>query len=135
MENRVHVTQFAANRPMEDRFNATQISLKGKPFGFYAGVFDGHGGWQVAEYAKKNMHVHLTHQLQAIKGNITQQSIVNAIENSYDQVENEFLQFTREAFAKGYARAAYVGACALVSLIHDHYLYVANAGDCKAGRS
>jgi len=35
------------------------------------------------------------------------------------------------AFNAGFAKTAYVGSCALVTLVIDNKLYVANAGDCK----
>lgn len=35
------------------------------------------------------------------------------------------------AFSLGFAQTAYVGACALIAIVHDNKLYVANAGDCK----
>jgi pyruvate dehydrogenase phosphatase len=39
---------------------------------------------------------------------------------------------TRDAFDKGYPKIAYVGSCALIAVVKDNKLYVANAGDSKA---
>ena len=36
------------------------------------------------------------------------------------------------AFEKGFPKPAYVGSCALIAVVHNNKLYVANAGDCKA---
>lgn len=36
------------------------------------------------------------------------------------------------SFEKGFPSTAYVGSCALVAVVHDNKLYVANAGDSKA---
>lgn len=38
---------------------------------------------------------------------------------------------TKTSFHAGFAQTAYVGTCALVALVHDNKLFVANAGDCK----
>lgn len=37
-----------------------------------------------------------------------------------------------EAFKFGFPKAAYVGSCAMVALVIDSKLYVANSGDSKA---
>ena len=34
-------------------------------------------------------------------------------------------------FEMGWPKVAYTGACALVAVVKDDKLYVANAGDCK----
>ena len=38
---------------------------------------------------------------------------------------------TKLSFQSGFAKTAYVGSCALVAIVHDNKLFVANAGDCK----
>ena len=35
------------------------------------------------------------------------------------------------AFDAGYPKSAYVGACALMAVVHEDKIYVANTGDCK----
>lgn len=37
----------------------------------------------------------------------------------------------RLSFENGYPKAAYVGSCALIAVVHDNKLFVANSGDCK----
>jgi len=46
-------------------------------------------------------------------------------------MEEEWLQVARVGFNNGYPKTAYVGACALVAVVHNDKVYVANAGDCK----
>ena len=131
------MTQFPANNPCEDTYNVKQLTINGKQRGYYAGVFDGHRGWQLAEYAKKNLHVYVEEELQRMMANkkgATDEDYKKAIETAFDRVENEFLNFSKDAYQKGFPNAAYVGACALVAVISGNKLYVASAGDCKAGK-
>ena len=46
--------------------------------------------------------------------------------------EKEWVDIARASFHGGFAKAAYVGSCALISIVHNNKLYVANAGDSKA---
>lgn len=39
---------------------------------------------------------------------------------------------TKKAFAAGYPQTAYLGSTALVAIVHDNTLYLANAGHSKA---
>ena len=53
--------QLEGNLPIEDRLIAKHFdSVKA----FYLGVFDGHGGWQVADYCHHKLHVYLEEFLQ-----------------------------------------------------------------------
>jgi pyruvate dehydrogenase phosphatase len=47
IDARGEVIQSESNDPCEDTFNTVQLSRKFN--GIYVGVFDGHGGWQVAK--------------------------------------------------------------------------------------
>jgi serine/threonine protein phosphatase PrpC len=47
-------------------------------------------------------------------------------------MEQELLQVAKAGFENGFPAAAYVGACALIAVVHNNKLYVANAGDSKA---
>lgn len=117
--------QYPANEPCEDRFNCHQF----KNFnGFYAAVFDGHGGWQVSEYAMRKMHIFLDEELKNAK---TEKEIKQAMLNAFDRVEQDWVKLAKDAFNMGYPKVAYVGSCALVAIVKDNKLYVANAGDSK----
>jgi len=61
----------------------------------------------------------------------SEKDVKAAIERAFDKVENEWLEVARTGFNNGYPKTAYVGACALIAIVHDNKLYVANAGDCK----
>jgi serine/threonine protein phosphatase PrpC len=54
-----------------------------------------------------------------------------AIAKAFDKIEDEFLNVAKFAFNAGFPKSAYVGSCALVAVVVDNKLYVANSGDCK----
>lgn len=119
--------QYPANDPCEDRFNCYQFKSANA---YYAAVFDGHGGWQVSDYAMRKLHVYLDEEL--TKASKSETDIKKAINNAYNRVEEDWVRLTKEGFDKGFPKIAYVGSCALVAVVKDNKLYVANAGDSKA---
>ena len=127
LEKRAFVLQYPANDPCEDRFNCYQFK---NAQGYYAAVFDGHGGWQVADYAMRKLHMYLDEELR--KAGKTDKDIKKAITNAYNKVEDDWVKLTKDGFDKGFPKIAYVGSCALVAVVKDNKLYVANAGDSKA---
>mmetsp|Transcript_71213 Transcript_71213/g.82834 ORF Transcript_71213/g.82834 Transcript_71213/m.82834 type:complete len:423 (-) Transcript_71213:159-1427(-) len=131
LKNRFGVVQYAANKPIEDRFHTKQLeSLDG----YVVSVFDGHGGWQVAELAMN----HLANDLDALlkenqkKHNNIDDCIKESLKQAFNKVEERYLEVAREAYENGFPAVARMGACGLVALVHNKRLYVANAGDCKA---
>jgi len=126
LEKRAFVLQYPANQPCEDRFNCYQFKSQDA---YYAAVFDGHGGWQVSDHAMRHLHTYLDEEL---KGAKTDAQIQQAIINAYNRVEKDWVELAKNAFDKGYPATAYVGSCALVAVVKDNKLYVANAGDSKA---
>jgi pyruvate dehydrogenase phosphatase len=117
--------EYPANDPIEDRYTYAKLN-GGKAV--YAAVFDGHSGWQVSELARKSLHIHLD---EALKNATTDEEICNAIRYAYDKVEEEWYKFAGQAYELGFPKAAYVGSCALVALVKNGKLYIANAGDSK----
>lgn len=56
IENRISSIEYPANKPIEDRYDFQQIvDSQNKPIGYIVNIFDGHGGWQVAEYCQKHL--------------------------------------------------------------------------------
>lgn len=130
LDTRVSVLVNPSNQPCEDRFNCAQLKNLD---GFYSGVFDGHGGWQVSELAMRRLHVILDEQLAKFgSGPKTDDQISQAITQAFDIFEKEWVETARASFNGGFAKAAYVGSCALISVVHNNKLFVANAGDSKA---
>lgn len=62
----------------------------------------------------------------------TDEEIKKAINEAFNKVENEWYEITKVAFHNGFPKAAYMGSCALIAVVHNNKLYVANAGDSKA---
>lgn len=61
-----------------------------------------------------------------------EKEIKDCITKAFERVEADWVNTARTAFHAGYPHAARVGACALVAVVVDNKLYVANAGDSKA---
>ncbi len=83
----------------------------------------------MSDYAMKKLHIYLDEELG--KGARTDEQVKQAIKNAYKRVEQDWIKMASETFDKGYPQVAYVGSCALVAVVKDNKLYVANAGDSK----
>ena len=75
------------------------------------------------------MHVYLEDNLKDAK---TDKQICQALTKSFNDVESEWHDMVKVAFVAGYPKTAYMGSTALVALVHDNKLFVANAGHSKA---
>jgi len=131
LTGRVALIQYPSNNPIEDRWAVHQ--LEAIP-GYLSMVFDGHGGWQVAEYAREQLPKVLEDVLTANKKRTFanhDEYITTSIKEAFDIVENNFLEVARNAYNIGFPDTGKVGACALVTLVHNGKVYAANAGDCK----
>ena len=103
--------------------------LRGGFPGYCAAVFDGCNGWQLSNYCSKNLHKYLEEHL---KGAKTEKQIVQALNKTFDQIESEWEELVKVAFHAGYPQTAYQGSTALVALVHENKVYVANSGHSKA---
>eukprot|EP01016_Furgasonia_blochmanni_P052496 TRINITY_DN837_c0_g1_i6.p1 TRINITY_DN837_c0_g1~~TRINITY_DN837_c0_g1_i6.p1 ORF type:complete len:389 (-),score=107.23 TRINITY_DN837_c0_g1_i6:567-1733(-) len=131
LTGRVTLVQYAANNPIEDRYSCMQLNAID---GFFVGVFDGHGGWQMADFAMKNLGKELDEILKQNKGKKygnEEDYIRESLNQAFDVVENKFLEVVRIAYGMGFVKTTRVGCCALVSVVHNNKLYVANVGDSK----
>jgi pyruvate dehydrogenase phosphatase len=75
------------------------------------------------------MHVYLDKELKNAK---TDEDVKAAIKKAFTLIENDWYDVAKSAFDKGFPKTAYVGSCALVAVVHNNKVYVANAGDSKA---
>ena len=93
--------------PIEDRFDCREISEKNNKKGYLLNVFDGHGGWQVAEFCEKNLSKEFQKALDK------EDSVEKAFNTSYDNVEFKFLDIARMAYQNGFGSTGKIGACSL----------------------
>ena len=115
LKGRCKAVQYPANDPCQDRLSCHQINAKGFR-GFYAGVFDGNSGWQLAEDCSKKLHVFIEENL---KNASTDDQVKEAIEKAFEQMEQAWLELAKVTFEKGFAQTAYVSSTALVVLVRD----------------
>jgi len=123
--------QYPSNNPIEDRWLVHQLKALS---GSITAVFDGHGGWQMAEFARQHLAKEIDVRLEANKNksfSSTDEYIITSIQEGFDQVENKFLEAARVAYNIGYGKVGGVGSCALLTLTYNGKIYVANLGDCQ----
>ncbi|CAM9914357.1 unnamed protein product [Scytosiphon promiscuus] len=123
----VVASTYNGNGPIEDRHDIRQ-SPRGD---FFVSVLDGHGGWQAAELARKRLNIAAQTEL---KNTLAQNpdQVKGALTQAFLRVEREYLYQVKTAFELGFGAVARTGACAIMALVRDNRLFVANAGDCRA---
>mmetsp|Transcript_2786 Transcript_2786/g.3974 ORF Transcript_2786/g.3974 Transcript_2786/m.3974 type:complete len:525 (+) Transcript_2786:200-1774(+) len=121
------IASYPANEPNEDRFDFTVSGNN-----IFAAVFDGHGSWHASEYAHLNLIPNLQEELSYMNQKADPLDQTNkAISRAFGRVE-------RAIFSKVMAMTAANqkihtgGSCAILSLITQSSIFVANAGDCRA---
>lgn len=158
----IGLRQYQANRLIEDRFSFKMLrpskSSPNRQKWFAASVFDGHGGWQVAEYVSHRLHKHFEEALENIDvadaedvrmikdsyrvipgspdAEVTRpedKHAILALQQAYDNCDSAIQdQIFPAAVDFKFSRVARVGSCAISVLVGDESLVVANAGDCQA---
>lgn len=124
--------QINANSPVEDKYILNNIKLNDKK-GFFLAVFDGHGGDIISEYAKENLLKYFLSSYKIQPDCLKEEEkITKAIQLSFNQIEKELYKSSYERYVRGEGRLATVGSCALVGIVYDNKLYMANLGDSKA---
>ncbi|TMX01155.1 hypothetical protein EJD97_025048 [Solanum chilense] len=102
----------------------------------FFGVYDGHGGSQVANYCRDRIHAVLAEELENIMANLNDESIR---QNCQDQWKNAFtncfLKVDEEIGGSGNREAVApetVGSTAVVAIVCSSHIIVANCGDSRA---
>ncbi|XP_017066299.1 probable protein phosphatase 2C T23F11.1 [Drosophila eugracilis] len=96
------------------------LSLPEDPQAAFFGVYDGHGGAQVAKCAAKHLHKFVTERPEYHTNNVAV------------ALKRGFLDFDREMLHNGSFGEQSAGSTAVVVLIRERRLYCANAGDSRA---
>lgn len=120
---------YPANNPIEDRHVVPELTKKGN--WEVVAVFDGHGGWQVSEFASKELLPLLREKIEKVD-EWDELSIEKNIIESFEEVEQQYVKKVKEAFKMGFGEVAKVGSCVLVALQRGDCLVIANCGDCRA---
>jgi pyruvate dehydrogenase phosphatase len=119
--------QYPANAPIEDRLDARIVER-----GTLACVCDGHGGWNVSQFAKKTLLATVQSELGAITEDCDDDAVLGAMRRAYERVDRDWQRSVEGAFSMGFGEVAKVGSCALTVLATLSKIFVANAGDCRA---
>ncbi|KAD4889370.1 hypothetical protein E3N88_21443 [Mikania micrantha] len=102
----------------------------------FFGVYDGHGGSQVANYCRDHVHIALQEELKMMKQELVKGTVNDSVQtswkkaftNCFEKVDNEVSGTpTSEPVAP-----ETVGSTAVVALICSSHIVVANCGDSRA---
>lgn len=118
-----------ANNFLEDQCQVESGSLSmldSGPFGTFVGVYDGHGGPEVAQYICNHLFCHIKRFAN------DQKSIsVDVLRKAIQATEDGFLSLVSKEWSVN-PQIASVGSCCLLGVVCDGKIYVANLGDSRA---
>lgn len=102
----------------------------------FFGVYDGHGGFQVANYCRDRLHLALAEEIECIKDGLSNVSIK---ENCQEQWRKAFTNCFHKVDAEVGGKASVdpvapetVGSTAVVAIVCSSHIIVANCGDSRA---
>ncbi|KDP34066.1 hypothetical protein JCGZ_07637 [Jatropha curcas] len=102
----------------------------------FFGVYDGHGGSQVANYCRNRVHSALIEEIEFVKAGLSDGSLKDScVEQWKKAFTNCFLKVDAEVGGKGTAEPVApetVGSTAVVAIIFSSHIVVANCGDSRA---
>ena len=117
-------------------YNEDRVSIivnMNKPRGYYKriwprvsffGIFDGHGGETCSEYLRDNLHDLLCHNNEFFPENIP-----SAIKLAFQKAEKNFLE--KYAINEKKEMKDKSGSCAVILILVDNKIYIANVGDSR----
>jgi len=123
--------QYPANYPIEDRFFYDKFKFPSGN-GFICGVFDGHAGWQFADYINREIYDRFVKEFNGRYNPQKQKSMQDVLEATFDIMETEVYNISKTMYDAGFGSVRNIGTCAIVAVITDNTLTVANSGDCRA---
>ena len=123
----ISADSYPANDPVEDRFNV--LTAEGGLD--ILSIYDGHGGYVVADYASKNLPLLLRQNIG--KNQINDEKLVNkAIKESFSAIEAVYVDTIKDSYKLGFGGLASVGSCVLTLMRKGNNVVIANLGDCRA---
>jgi hypothetical protein len=102
----------------------TNSKMKIWPKISYFAVFDGHGGEECSEFLKENFDKYL------IENKNFPMDIKLSMTETFQKIEEDF--FKLKCKEDSFEDSDKSGSCALVSIIFDNKIYIANIGDSRA---
>ena len=102
----------------------TTSKLKAWPKISYFAIFDGHGGEECSEFLKENFDKYL------IENKNFPYDIKLSMIETFQKIEEDF--FKLKCKEDSFEDSDKSGSCALVTLIYDNKIYIANIGDSRA---
>lgn len=134
LNKNISTIYYPANNPIEDRYNVKV--LKNMKEALFMSVLDGHGGHTLSEFVNNRLANYIDEEFNNLNkntGSNINDIVINSIKNAFQKVENEFKTVALDLYQnKGQGKMSTVGSCALVTIIYNNTLYVANLGDSKA---
>ncbi|XP_022892717.1 probable protein phosphatase 2C 50 isoform X1 [Olea europaea var. sylvestris] len=102
----------------------------------FFGVYDGHGGSQVANYCRERMHMALAEELETIMANLIDESSKGNCQEKWRRAFTKcFLKVDDEIGGKTSIEPVVpetVGSTAVVAIVCSSHIIVANCGDSRA---
>nr|CAM84281.1 abscisic insensitive 1B [Populus tremula] len=102
----------------------------------FFGVYDGHGGSQVANYCHDRIHSALSEEIEFVKNGLSDGSIKDSCQEQWKKAFTScFLKVDAEVGGKAGAEPVApetVGSTAVVAIICSSHIIVANCGDSRA---
>ncbi|XP_050416346.1 probable protein phosphatase 2C T23F11.1 [Patella vulgata] len=96
------------------------LSLPGDKESCFFGVFDGHGGGKIAQYAGNNLHKKIVLHTQYAQGNIS------------EAIKQGFLTVDEDMLKDDAMKDELAGTTAVIVLLKNRKLYCGNVGDSRA---
>ena len=126
------VLQINSNSPVEDKYILEQLFINSQPIYFLA-IFDGHGGAELSTYASTHIISFFT-SFYSIQPDCSsfEDKIITSLKESFYKIEATFYEQSLPQFSQGNTKVSTIGTCALISLITQHKIFIANIGDSKS---
>ncbi|XP_011013159.1 PREDICTED: probable protein phosphatase 2C 53 [Populus euphratica] len=128
---KIHIQMLIGDRLLDGISNCLPLQTA-----HFFGVYDGHGGSQVANYCRDRFHSALSEEIEFVQNGLIDGSIKDGCQEQWKKAfTNCFLKVDAEVGGKGGAEPVApetVGSTAVVATICSSHIIVANCGDSRA---